>query len=60
MRRAAQLTAYLFFRGKAIGEDTLKKVQSSDASHRVQSFKDTFTSELKEGLKKLNEEVKKK
>lgn len=60
MRRAAQLTAYVFFRGKALGEDTLKKIQESESVHGVKSFKKTFTDEVKEGLKKLNEETKKK
>lgn len=60
MRRAAQLTAYLFFKGKALGQDTLKKLQDSEPVHGAKSFKKTFTDELKEGLKKLNEDTKKK
>lgn len=43
-----------------LGQDTLKKLQDSEPVHGAKSFKKTFTDELKEGLKKLNEDTKKK
>ncbi|XP_064644349.1 protein NCBP2AS2 homolog [Lineus longissimus] len=70
IRRAAQLTAYLIHRSKETGQrsldDFLKssttrqiKEQASETGNSVQSFSKTFTEELKDGLRKMNEEIKK-
>jgi len=73
VRRAAQLTAYVFFRGKAIGEQQMKRIQESEIpdrlrneaqhqtrhiSHRASTFKDKFSYEMRKGLHELNEELK--
>ncbi|KAG7160280.1 NCBP2AS2-like [Homarus americanus] len=52
IRRAAQLTAYAFQRGKEAIE--------SEGPKRVGQFKKDFTQEVKEGFKKIQEENKKR
>jgi len=75
IRRAAQLTAYVFFRGKAIGEESIKKLHESEVSdrlrneaqhqtrkisHRASAMKNNFSHELRQGLHEFNEEMKRK
>ncbi|GAB6019284.1 hypothetical protein CHUAL_000881 [Chamberlinius hualienensis] len=61
MRRAAQWTVYLGLRGKAIGENVLKS-QLEDGAYgdRLKSFTKKFTSEVKAGMKNIQDDMKKK
>lgn len=70
IRRAAQLTAYLFHRGKELGEEGIEKLRETEVTQRMQDearqtglraaqFKQTFSKELQEGLKDLREKMKK-
>ncbi|KAK7092978.1 protein NCBP2AS2 homolog [Littorina saxatilis] len=70
VRRAAQLTAYVFHRGKELGEDGVEKLRQSDVVNRVQQeaqqsgqraskFTSTFKRELQEGFKDINDKIKK-
>lgn len=59
MRRAAQFTAYLFQKGQEIGEEQLRSTLSQSGS-RVRSFRDTFMKEMKEGMKQIKQEEKKR
>ncbi|XP_076453211.1 protein NCBP2AS2 homolog [Babylonia areolata] len=70
VRRAAQLTAYMFHRGKELGEDGLEKLKKSDLSHQIKDgasitqqkasrFASTFRTELGKGLEELDEKMKK-
>ncbi|KAL8610828.1 hypothetical protein ACOMHN_056683 [Nucella lapillus] len=70
IRRAAQLTAYMFHRGKELGEDGLEKLRHSDMSKQVKDgasatqdkaskFASTFRKELDKGWEEMNERMKK-
>jgi len=64
MRRAAQMTVYVFHRSKAALEDKgavdfkekvtrqMKDIMDQDPKAKVQSFKNTFTEELKKEWEK--------
>ncbi|XP_027206646.2 protein NCBP2AS2 homolog [Penaeus vannamei] len=56
IRRAAQITAYALQRGKVAASEAL----DSEASKRLQQFRQDFTHEVKEGFKKIEEESKTK
>lgn len=56
IRRAAQITAYALQRGKVAASEAL----DSEASKRLQQFRQDFTQEIKEGFKKIEEENKTK
>jgi N-formylglutamate amidohydrolase len=58
MRRAAQLGAYLFFRGQALRNETIEKLKESDAKNRLESFSKTFSDELREGFRRLKDQKK--
>ncbi|XP_025084528.1 uncharacterized protein NCBP2-AS2 homolog [Pomacea canaliculata] len=70
VRRAAQLTAYMFHRGKELGEDSIEKLRDSDTMNRLQQeisqrgkrasvFSSTFKKEIESGFKEINEKLKK-
>jgi len=59
MRKAAKWTAYLFFRGKAIGEEKMEQLRESEMSNRSKSFARTFTKELSDALQNIRKESKK-
>jgi len=60
MRAAARLAAYGFFRGKYFGEDALKRVKDSDIRNKAQSFSQTFSKEVRDGFKNINNEIQRK
>lgn len=67
IRRAAQLTAYLFFRSRgaieeAVKKDFGKKLQQDavNSGDKVKSFTHTFSNEIKKGFSDLNEELKRR
>ncbi|KAK7495684.1 hypothetical protein BaRGS_00013131 [Batillaria attramentaria] len=71
VRRAAQLTAYMFHRGKELGEEGIEKLRESDTvqqakqdvrqtSQRASRFGSTLMKELEEGFKDMNEKMKKR
>lgn len=62
IRSAAKFTAYLAQRSKQLAEEgfdklkesePVKKVQETRPTDRLNSFKDTFMKEVKEGMKEL-------
>jgi len=59
IRRAAQWTAYLFFKGKAIGEQRIEKWQHSGLTDRAKSFSQTLKKELEEGFEDIKKQSKK-
>ncbi|KAK6181689.1 hypothetical protein SNE40_009496 [Patella caerulea] len=70
IRRAAQMTAYVFHRGKDLGHEGLEKLQEADIVNKMRdeasktgqklgSMKESFTKDVKEGLKEINEQYKK-
>ena len=48
MRRAAQMTVYLYLKGKRLRDDALQDVVK-EGGQRFQSFSSTFKEELKKG-----------
>lgn len=54
IRRAAQLTAYVLQQGK----ESIKEAAESQARKKVDQFSQTFTQELKEGFKKIQDQQK--
>ncbi|XP_076309909.1 protein NCBP2AS2 homolog [Tachypleus tridentatus] len=71
IRRAAQLTAYIFMKGKYLGEESMEKLKNSDTLYhiedklkhtgrKVSSFGTSFSEELKKGLKQMNEEIQRR
>ncbi|XP_013781205.1 uncharacterized protein NCBP2-AS2 homolog [Limulus polyphemus] len=71
IRRAAQLTAYIFTKGKYIGEEGMEKLKKSDTLHQVEdklkdtgrklsSFGGSFSEELRKGLKQMNEDMQRR
>ncbi|XP_064595127.1 protein NCBP2AS2 homolog [Liolophura sinensis] len=67
MRRAAQMTAFLFFKGKEIGEESMHKLKDSEAMNRLReeakisgSRFNTFTKEIKDGFKEISDDIKRR
>ncbi|CAH1776178.1 unnamed protein product [Owenia fusiformis] len=70
IRRAAQLTAYFYHRSKSIGNDlkdsgAAQKLQDDanfyarQTENKLSNFKKTFTQDVTEGFKKLQDDIKK-
>ena len=70
VRRAAQLTAYVFHRGKDLKDDGIAKVRDAEMIHRIRqetrasgkrasNFTNTFKKELHEGFKNIDNKMKK-
>ncbi|CAM1309336.1 Uncharacterised protein g5119 [Pycnogonum litorale] len=70
IKRAAQFTAYMIHKGQEIGHENVGKIQKenlrnvkgamNESTSKLRSFKNRFSQELKDGMKNLNEELKKK
>ncbi|KAL5010686.1 hypothetical protein ScPMuIL_012991 [Solemya velum] len=68
IRRAAQLTAFMFFRGKSLGQEGLKQLKemeslqrvTSEATQRANSFKDTFSKEFKQEFQEVKRQLQNK
>lgn len=52
IRRAAQITAYALQQGK----EAIKEAAESEATKRVNRFREDFSQEVKEGFKKVEEQ----
>ncbi|XP_033127360.1 uncharacterized protein LOC117125085 [Anneissia japonica] len=71
MRRIAQMTAYSMNKAQEIGHEAIEKAAESESirkfsetesqdENKISTFSRTFMKEVQEGLKEMNEELKKK
>ena len=71
MRAAARMVAYGLFRGKYMSESAVKKLKVSSEVHdlkskgkevgnKAHSFTKTFFKEVRDGFKKINEDMERK
>lgn len=59
VRRAAQLTVYVYHKGKAVGEGALQDGLKQGAQ-KFDSFASKFKDELERGMKEVTKEAKKR
>ena len=59
IRRAAQLTVYIYRKGRRLTEGAMQDV-TKQGSQRIEAFSARFSEELKKGWKEASEEMQKK